>query len=76
MSFKKLGLSDLILKSLNDLNHLDPSDIQTQAIPIVLSGKNLMAASQTGTGKTGSFVLPIIEISASIFIFLNISKNS
>ena len=62
MSFKKLGLSDLILKSLHDLNHLDPSDIQTQAIPIVLSGKNLMAASQTGTGKTGSFVLPIIEI--------------
>jgi len=62
MSFKKLGLSDLILKSLNDLNHSEPSEIQRQAIPIVLSGKNLMAASQTGTGKTGSFVLPIIEL--------------
>ena len=61
MSFKKLGLSDPILRSLRDLDHSEPSEIQKQAIPIVLAGKNLMAASQTGTGKTGSFVLPIIE---------------
>ncbi|MDB2629022.1 DEAD/DEAH box helicase [Gammaproteobacteria bacterium] len=62
MSFKELGLSDPILKSLEDLKHSEPSEIQKQAIPIILSGKNLMAAAQTGTGKTGSFVLPILEL--------------
>ena len=62
MSFKELGLSDPILRSLEDLNHSEPSEIQKQAIPIVLSGKNIMAAAQTGTGKTGSFVLPMIEL--------------
>jgi len=61
MSFKQLGLSDPILRSLEDLRHFEPSEIQKQAIPIVLAGSNLMAAAQTGTGKTGSFVLPIIE---------------
>ena len=61
MSFKKLGLSDPILRSLKELHHFEPSKIQKRAIPIVLSGNNLMAAAQTGTGKTGSFVLPIIE---------------
>ena len=62
MSFKELGLSDPILRSLKDLDHSEPSEIQKQAIPIVLDGKNLMAAAQTGTGKTGSFVLPMIEL--------------
>jgi ATP-dependent RNA helicase RhlE len=62
MSFKELGLSEPILRSLKDLDHSDPSEIQTQAIPLVLEGKNIMAAAQTGTGKTGSFVLPMIEL--------------
>ena len=62
MLFKELGLSDPILRSLEDLKHSEPSEIQKQAIPIVLSGKNIMAAAQTGTGKTGSFVLPMIEL--------------
>ena len=62
MSFKKLGLSDPILRSLEDLKYSEPSEIQKEAIPIVLSGKNIMAAAQTGTGKTGSFVLPMIEL--------------
>ena len=62
MSFKELGLSELILQSLEELDHLKPSEIQEQAIPIILAGKNIMAAAQTGTGKTGSFVLPILEM--------------
>ena len=62
MSFKELGLSEPILRSLKDLDHSEPSEIQTQAIPLVLEGKNIMAAAQTGTGKTGSFVLPMIEL--------------
>ena len=61
MSFKKLGLSDPILRSLEKLKHFKPSEIQNKSIPIVLAGNNLMAAAQTGTGKTGSFVLPILE---------------
>ena len=62
MLFKELGLSEPILKSLEELKHLEPSEIQQQAIPVILAGKNLMAAAQTGTGKTGSFVLPILEM--------------
>ena len=61
MSFKKLGLSDPILRSLKELHHFEPSKIQKRAIPIVLSGNNLMAAAQTGTGKTGAFLIPIIN---------------
>ena len=56
MSFKKLGLSDPILRSLEDLKYSEPSEIQKEAIPIVLSGKNIMAAAQTGTGKNGNLV--------------------
>jgi ATP-dependent RNA helicase RhlE len=62
MSFKELGLSEPILRSLEELKHTEPSEIQEQAIPIILAGKNIMAAAQTGTGKTGSFVLPILEM--------------
>ena len=62
MLFKELGLSEEILKSLEELDHSKPSEIQEQAIPIILAGKNIMAAAQTGTGKTGSFVLPMLEM--------------
>ena len=61
MSFSKLGLSDLILKAVADVGYKNPTEIQKQAIPIILSGKDLMAAAQTGTGKTASFVLPLLE---------------
>ena len=75
MSFKELGLSDPILRSLQDLKHSEPSDIQKQAIPIVLSGKNIMAAAQTGTGKTGSFVLPMIELLQKLIRIKSISPS-
>jgi len=61
MSFSKLGLSDPILKAVADLGYTAPTSIQKQAIPIILSGKDLVAGAQTGTGKTASFVLPILE---------------
>ena len=61
MSFSTLGLSDPILKALADLGYTAPTAIQKQAIPIILSGRDLVAAAQTGTGKTASFVLPILE---------------
>jgi ATP-dependent RNA helicase RhlE len=61
MPFSKLGLSDSILKAVADLGYTAPTAIQKQAIPIILSGRDLVAAAQTGTGKTASFVLPILE---------------
>ena len=61
MSFSKLGLSDPILKAVADLEYTAPTSIQKQAIPVILSGRDLVAVAQTGTGKTASFVLPILE---------------
>jgi ATP-dependent RNA helicase RhlE len=61
MSFDTLGLDPRILKALADKGYTTPSPIQEQAIPIVLQGKDLMAAAQTGTGKTAGFTLPIIQ---------------
>jgi ATP-dependent RNA helicase RhlE len=62
MSFESLGLSSSLLTSLNELGYEKPSPIQEQAIPIVLSGKDIMAAAQTGTGKTAGFTLPILDL--------------
>ena len=61
MSFSKLKLSDPILKAVAEAGYTVPTAIQKQAIPIILSGRDLVAAAQTGTGKTASFVLPILE---------------
>jgi superfamily II DNA/RNA helicase len=61
MSFSSLQLSEPILKAITDLGYTQPTPIQEQAIPVILSGKNLIAAAQTGTGKTASFVLPILQ---------------
>ena len=61
MPFSKLGLSDPILNAVADLGYTAPTSIQKQAIPVILSGRDLVAVAQTGTGKTASFVLPILE---------------
>jgi ATP-dependent RNA helicase RhlE len=62
MSFSSLQLSEPILKALADLGYTQPTPIQEKATPVILSGKNLIAAAQTGTGKTASFVLPILQL--------------
>ncbi len=61
MSFKDLGLSDPILRALKKLDHSNPTEIQSKAIPLILAGKSIMASAQTGSGKTAGFVLPILE---------------
>ncbi len=61
MSFSKLGLSAPIVKAVSDLGYTKPTPIQKESIPAVLSGKNILGTSQTGTGKTASFVLPMLE---------------
>ena len=65
MSFADLGLSDELLRAVNDSGYTDPTPIQRQAIPPVLMGRDLIGIAQTGTGKTASFVLPMIDILAS-----------
>jgi len=61
MSFDNLGLSKPILKAVAEKGYSSPSPIQAKAIPAVLTGKDVMAAAQTGTGKTAGFTLPILE---------------
>ncbi|MDK9736931.1 DEAD/DEAH box helicase [Vibrio sp. D404a] len=62
MSFTSLGLSAPILKAIEAQGYDKPSPIQEKAIPAVLKGKDVMAAAQTGTGKTAGFTLPILEL--------------
>jgi len=61
MSFDSLGLSEPILRAVRDSGYTTPTPIQTQAIPAVLAGGDLLAGAQTGTGKTAGFTLPILE---------------
>ena len=61
MKFNDLNLSDPILRSLKDQNYKKPTPIQAEVIPAVLNNIDIMAAAQTGTGKTAAFVLPILS---------------
>ena len=61
MKFNDLKLSDPILRSLKDQNYKKPTPIQAEVIPAVLNNSDIMAAAQTGTGKTAAFVLPILS---------------
>lgn len=61
MTFADLGLSPAILEAVTEQGYDTPSPIQEKAIPAVLSGKDVMAAAQTGTGKTAGFTLPLLE---------------
>ena len=64
MTFADLGLSDELLKAVNEAGYDTPTPIQAQAIPPVLMMKDIIGIAQTGTGKTASFVLPMIDILA------------
>jgi len=61
MTFAALGLAAPLLQALETLGYQTPTPIQTQAIPAVLAGRDLMAAAQTGTGKTAGFALPVLQ---------------
>lgn len=62
MSFDSLGLSAPILAAVAEQGYETPSPIQAQAIPAVIEGRDVMAAAQTGTGKTAGFTLPLLEL--------------
>lgn len=61
MSFSNLGLCDSILKAVEEQGYSTPTPVQKQAIPVILSGDDLIAMAQTGTGKTAAFVLPLLQ---------------
>jgi ATP-dependent RNA helicase RhlE len=61
MTFSTLGLSEPLLRAVSGQGYTTPTAIQLQAIPAVLSGRDLMAAAQTGTGKTAGFTLPLLQ---------------
>jgi superfamily II DNA/RNA helicase len=62
MSFAQLGLSEPVLKAVAEAGYVDPTPIQAQAIPVILTGRDVLGSAQTGTGKTAGFTLPMIDI--------------
>ena len=61
MTFASLGLTAPLIATLETLGYLTPTPVQSKAIPAVLAGRDLMAAAQTGTGKTAAFALPVLQ---------------
>ena len=61
LTFETLSLNPFILKALNDSGYTAPTPVQTEAIPAVMAGHDLMASAQTGTGKTAAFMLPALH---------------
>src|SRR5205085_9153533 len=61
MPFKSLGLEPLLVQATREMRYTEPTPIQAEAIPIILSGHDLIATAQTGTGKTAAFLLPILH---------------
>src|SRR5438309_11611234 len=65
MPFSELGLSPEVTHAVADAGYSTPTPIQAQAIPVVLMGRDVLGCAQTGTGKTASFTLPMIDILAN-----------
>ncbi|MFA5530790.1 MAG: DEAD/DEAH box helicase, partial [Thiohalomonadaceae bacterium] len=61
MSFSSLNLGAPLLRAIENLGFSEPTEIQRQAIPVLMTGRDLMASAQTGTGKTAAFVLPALQ---------------
>ncbi len=61
MSFRKLNLIEELLRAIDAQGYTEPTPVQQQAIPIILEGSDLLAGSQTGTGKTAGFTLPLLQ---------------
>ena len=62
MDFNELGLSPAVLRAVQDVGYKEPTPIQRDAIPVVLTGRDVLGCAQTGTGKTASFTLPMIDM--------------
>ena len=61
MTFRELGLDDDLLAAVDEMGYTEPTPIQLESIPLVLAGRDVVAAAQTGTGKTAAFALPLMQ---------------
>ena len=61
MTFAQLGLTEALLNAVAEQGYANPTPVQEQAIPLILAGRDLLAGAQTGTGKTASFTLPLLQ---------------
>ena len=68
MSFAQLGLTEELLKAIADQGYITPTPVQLKAIPLILDGQDVLAGAQTGTGKTASFTLPLLQLLAETMI--------
>ena len=62
LPFHEMGLDDRILKAIARQGWVEPTLIQERAIPLVLEGKDLLARGRTGSGKTGAFAVPLVQV--------------
>jgi len=61
MTFEQLGLTEELLKAVTEQSYITPTPVQQKAIPLILEGRDVLAGAQTGTGKTASFTLPLLQ---------------
>src|SRR3954471_5927684 len=61
MAFSKLGLAPTVVDGVKAVGYIEPTPIQLRAIPLILSGRDVIGSAQTGTGKTAAFALPILS---------------
>ena len=62
MSFEKLGLNPKTLQAIAEVGYTSPTPIQEKAVPLLLEGRDIIALAQTGSGKTASFILPLLDL--------------
>ena len=76
MDFSELDLSPEVLQAVSDAGYTKPTPIQEQAIPHVKRGRDVLGCAQTGTGKTASFVLPMVDMLAAGRVRVRMPRSS
>jgi ATP-dependent RNA helicase RhlE len=76
MSFSSLGLCDELLNTVLEQGYITPSSIQIEAIPAVLSQRDVIAVAQTGTGKTASFILPMVQLLSGGTVLVDLNRHA
>ncbi len=64
MTFKDMDINPSIIKAIDQKGYANPTPVQEQAIPTIISGRDLLGCAQTGTGKTAAFAIPILQMAA------------